>query len=189
MGFLYKKFLCIFLWFSKGLYGLYWHYSPWDRVEVAMYWRRSLVGLQQCKVSPQDEERESRVLWAPTHQHKPCFEFSNLRNGRTEVLEFIAPKWHLLWCCDRHLLLEKSTFSLVRFNDEPVVQTWMGVNVWICLRVKIGCLSISFILSMITFMCYKLRNGFPIVESRRNFRIFIEIQICWEISPQDSNPM
>ena len=34
----------------------------------------------------------------------------------------------MLWYCDQHLLLGKSTFSLVWFNIEPIVQIGMGMN-------------------------------------------------------------
>ena len=52
------SFFGVLLWILKGLYGLFWHYSPLDREEVAMYGGRALVGLQQCRVSSQDEKRE-----------------------------------------------------------------------------------------------------------------------------------
>ena len=42
---------------------------------------------------------------------------------------------------------------------------------------------------MIILMCCRLRNGFLVVEPIKKFRIFIEIQLCWEISPRDSNPV
>ena len=39
--------------------------------------------------------REGRVLWAPTHQHKPCFEFWNLRSERMKVLVILSSKGYL----------------------------------------------------------------------------------------------
>ena len=33
-----------FSWIPKGFCGLFWHYSPLDREEVAMYGGRALVG-------------------------------------------------------------------------------------------------------------------------------------------------
>ena len=72
--------LCFVLNF-KGTIWAYWHYSP----QIGQKWPCTGEGLQLDSNSVESllrtrRGREGRVLWAPTRQQKPCFEFWNLRN-------------------------------------------------------------------------------------------------------------
>ena len=50
--------LALMFCFEGLSWGLFWHHSPVDREEVAMYGRRALVGPQWCRVSFHGERRE-----------------------------------------------------------------------------------------------------------------------------------
>lgn len=86
--------------------------------------------------------KEGRVLWAATCHRIPCFEIVKFwRSEGMKILVLLAPKGHLwkngsswdfsleramLWYCGWRLLLGKSTFSIVWFNVELIVQNRDG---------------------------------------------------------------
>ena len=81
------------LFFLKGLYECIGITHP----QIGKKWPCIGGGLQLDSNSVESlfrmrRGKEGKVLWAPTRQHKPCFEFWNLRNGRIEILKFIALK-------------------------------------------------------------------------------------------------
>ena len=140
------------------------------------------------------------MLWAPTHQHRPCFEFWKLRSERTkvlvilalkgrlwrmEVLVIIAQKAHLLWCCVWHLLLEKSTFFLVWFNVKPIVQTQNGSE----------CSILSSCMDWLSPSQFSFSPWSPwriaefemdsSLRARKEIQSCIRFQICWEVFPRD----
>ena len=65
--------------------------------------------------------------------------------------------------------MEKSTFSLVWFNVEPVVQTWIGVNVWILSSCYVW-LSLGqfFVFSMLTVMYWRCWKGYLVKDQEEN---------------------
>ena len=95
IGFL-KCFPLSFALNFEGIVWVYWHYSPSDRVEVAMYGRRSLVGLQQCRVSSQDEKRERIGCYGPLFvSTNHVLGIETLSSERSKFLVIIASKGHL----------------------------------------------------------------------------------------------